>query len=89
MPFTLTQTLAISALVAVNESLIDSGRLEPAEVRSLEKILAMVKGRMEPELPLPSVMTSPPVMILASDEEMEDAEFEAAIHRIAQEVAAP
>jgi len=46
------QRLAVSALVAVNESLLDSGRLTTCEQRAIRRLLASVREAFDgPRLP--------------------------------------
>lgn len=76
MPATVFQTLAVSALVAINESLIESGKLPPAESLMIRRVVASVRDAFDAPI-------STPVLIVAHDEE-----YEASLDRIGQTMGA-
>jgi hypothetical protein len=77
----LIQCLAVSALVAANENLIESGRLTDTEAASLGNIIGMVRDAFAPPSPpqqrLPTLIISDP-----------GPEFDDLLERVADEIGA-
>jgi hypothetical protein len=69
----LQQRLAVSALLAINEALIDDQRLTRTESDKLSEVIAAVKESFRPRLP---------VLILT------DPDFESTLDRVAEAVGA-
>lgn len=64
MPATVFQTLAVSALVAINESMVESGKLPPDEARMIRRVVASVRDAFDAPVPTP-------ILIVAHDDEYE------------------
>lgn len=56
----ITQRLAVSALLVANESLIESGRLLPEESELLRKIIASVKDAFDHTTRVPTLIIADP-----------------------------
>lgn len=56
----ITQRLAVSALLVANESLIESGRLSAEESELLRKVIASVKDAFEHTPSVPTLIVADP-----------------------------
>jgi len=77
MPATLFQTLAVSALVAINESMVESGRLSRDEERMFRRVIASIRDAFDAPAPAP-------ILILATD----DVEYDGTLDRIGETMGA-
>lgn len=76
MPATTFQTLAVSALVAINEAMVQSGKFTRDEALMIRRVIASVRDAFDAPVPTP-------VLIVAHDDE-----YEATLDNIGQTMGA-